>query len=628
MKKIYLSFIIISYVFYGFSQERNGVKKALKQYEYYKNINLTKANEYISTAVDLSKEAHDSISLLKSYHFLGDVLYKQRKIDKAEQAINSSLTLSLIKNEKKITALNYLLKANIELRKNDFKLSFEYLNKAIEIAEQENFRNIIFRLKVTKSILFKRTKNYEKAFSILHSSLKDMDNVDINIAASIHNSLAISYLRKNKDSSVFHYKKAIRLCKKTENKVLERKVSSNLADVLMTLKKFDEAFEYLNIAEALAQETSDYSALHFTNTSLGIYYEQIKDYSAAVKKYLKAINEYGEYIDDSQRAHSYWLLSGVLWNNKQFEEAFDYQEKYILLKDSLFTVEKNETFERLQTEYEVKKKNDQIKFLKERQLLKAKQRKLIYGIGSLILSMLLFLVFMYRFRNKSQKIIREQEQQLHEREKKQLKQDQKIKRIEGYVEGEEKEKNRIAMELHDGIGGQLSGIKHFVSSLPKNTETAVLLKNITSVSKEVRLLSHSLSSNYSIQQPFDDLLTTLKDRYKNHFDIQIYLFPEQEIKNLEEKKKVFLYRAIQELFNNIYKHAKANVVNLSITISDEIVMIVEDNGIGLTTKNTKGIGLQNIKDRVTQMNGELLIDSTLGKGTTIIIKIPKVNVTD
>jgi len=411
LKKNYIFILIIIQSSYSFSQQRDSLKSALKQYEYYKNINLVKAYQCINKAVGFSKQLNDSMSLLKSYHFLGDVLYDQRKIKKAEQALNNSLAIALIKNEKKITALNYLLKANIELRRNNVELNFNYLNKVEEIAEQENLRNIIFRLKISKSILFKRTKNYEKAFSILYSSLKDTENVHRDIVASIHNSLAISYLRKNKDSSVFHYKKAIELCKKSNNKLLERKVSSNLADVLMTLKKFDEAFSYLKIAEKRAIESADYSALHFTNTSLGVYYEQIEDYNTAVKKYLKGINEYGHYIDDNQRAHSYWLLSGALWDNKQFEEALDYQEKYILLKDSLFTIEKNKTFERLQTEYEVEKKNNEIEFLKEKQRLQAKQKKLIYGIGSLLLFVLLLLVIIYRFREKSQKVLSKQEQQ-------------------------------------------------------------------------------------------------------------------------------------------------------------------------------------------------------------------------
>jgi len=183
------------------------------------------------------------------------------------------------------------------------------------------------------------------------------------------------------------------------------------------------------------------------------------------------------------------------------------------------------------------------------------------------------------------------------------------------------------MELHDGIGGQLSGVKHFISSLPENNETTLLLKNITSIAKEVRLLSHSLSSSYSIQKPFDHLLKTLQARYKNHFDIKINLFPEQEVKKLEEEKKVFLYRTLQELFNNIYKYAKASIVNLSITISDEIVMIVEDDGVGFTIRDmSSGIGLQNIKDRVKQLKGEFVVDSTINKGTSIVIKIPKDNV--
>lgn len=143
------------------------------------------------------------------------------------------------------------------------------------------------------------------------------------------------------------------------------------------------------------------------------------------------------------------------------------------------------------------------------------------------------------------------------------------------------------------------------------------------VTKEVRLLSHSLSYNYSIQHSINDLLEVLQEQYKNHFIIEFFIYPEEMLSTISDKNKLFLYRTLQELINNIYKYAKANTVTVSLTITDELVLIVEDDGVGFDKKHTpKGIGIQNIKERVANLLGEFSIDTFPDRGVSVIIKIP------
>ena len=622
MKKISL-YLILFTCLSVFSQNKQLIKKTLQQYEKHKNTNFIKANQYANKAVDLSEKLNDSIYLLKSYHYLGEILYKQRNLKGAEKAIKNSFSISLIKKNKRMLSLNYLMKSKLERRKNNFESSSNYLEEALKIAEKNNFKNVAFAINISKSDLFKQTKNYEKSYFLLRFLSKKLNGINLNLKGRFYNSYGISLLNKNRDSCIIYYKKAITVFKKTKNLYNERLTTSNLSLLLMKLKKTEEALNHLYSAEKIAIKIFDYSGLFFINKSLGIYHEKTGDYSKAIDKYLKAVNEYGNYVNDNKKLGLYWLLSGALWHNNQFKEGFECQEKYIELQDSLFTIDKNRTFEKLQTEYEVDKKNTQIEFLTKKQKLEAQQKKLILGIGGLVLIALILLVFIYKYRINSQKIIQKQEQQLFLQEKTQLEQDQKIKHIQGYIEGEEKEKNRISIELHDGIGGQLSGIKHFVSSLSESPKTKELMQNISIVSKEVRLLSHSLSSNYSLQQPFKNLLKTLQQRYENHFDIDIVLYPKHEIDAISDKQKLFLYRSIQELINNIYKYAKASLVHISVTISNEIVLIVEDNGIGFNSENIfNGIGLQNIKERTKNLDGEFILDTVVNRGTSVIIKIP------
>ncbi len=594
-------------------------------YQIHKNKDLQRAEKYARESVFLSdKNNQDSLATI-SHFYLAENLYKQRQIKETEKNITTTLKLAKRLNNEQYKALSYLMLAKINRVNGNYDLSLINLNKTLSIAKKNNLYNLEHKTLISKAILFKRTKNAKKSKRVLNQILKNNRFKDTILLSSTYNALGSLYFKSFhlKDSSALFLKKGIELINHTDNDYSKTVLYYNYGDLLLQNKKEKEALYYLMLTEKIAKKNNNFKSLFYVNNALAIYHHGNNNYKKAIEKYTEAFEKYGSFVKNPQIAHLYWLLADALYLNKQPDEAYLYLEKLIYLKDSLFTTEKNKTFEKLQTEYEVAKKNDQIAFLEKEQILEAKQKKLIIGVGGLLLIALILLVFIYRYRVKSQKIIRSQEKELYAKEKTELEQAQKIERIEGYIAGEEKEKNRIAIELHDGIGGQLSGIKHFVSSLPKNNETAVLQKNISTVSKEVRLLSHTLSSNYSLQQSFKNLLKTLQHQYENHFTIEVSLFPEEAIENIANEQKLFLYRTIQELINNTYKYAKANLVTISITISDEIVLILEDNGIGFETKNTfNGIGLENIKERVSTLKGTFVLDSVLERGTSIIIEIP------
>lgn len=608
-----------------FCQDERKIDSFHSLYQVHKNEDLQRAEKYARGSVFLSdKNSLDSLALI-SHYYLAENLYKQRQIKETEKNITITLKLAKRLNNEQYKALSYLMLAKVNRVNGNYDVSLVNLNKTLSIAKNNNFYNLEHKTLISKSILFRKTKNPQKSKRVLNKILENNKFKDTTLLVRTYSALGLLYFKSLnlKDSSALFFKKGIELLEHTNNDYSKAVLYFNYGDLLLQNKKEKEGLHYLKLTEKIAKKNNNYKSLFFVNSSLAIYHHGNENYIKAIEKYIEANEKYGEFVNNTEIARLYWLLADALYLNKQSDEAYLYLEKLVYLKDSLFTIEKNKTFEKLQTEYEVAKKNDQIAFLEKEQILEAKQKKLIVGVGGLLLIALILLVFIYRYRVKSQKIIRAQEKELYTKEKTELEQAQKIERIEGYIAGEEKEKNRIAIELHDGIGGQLSGIKHFVSSLPKNQETAVLQKNISTVSKEVRLLSHTLSSNYSLQQSFKHLLNTLQHQYENHFTIEVSLFPEEAIENIANEQKLFLYRTIQELINNTYKYAKANLVMISITISEEIVLILEDNGVGFNTESTfNGIGLENIKERVYNLKGTFVLDSVLERGTSIIIEIP------
>ena len=311
----------------------------------------------------------------------------------------------------------------------------------------------------------------------------------------------------------------------------------------------------------------------------------------------------------------------------QYKKAFEYQEQYVELSEELFSLKKAKEFNELRTQYKVKEKDSEIALLaKENELAKVRrQRILITSIGVIIV--LLFLFLWFRHRAKTQKLFREQEALIHQQEKEQLQQEQVLKEVQALIEGQDKERNRIAQELHDGVGGQLASVNLGLSHLNEDLKSDALgtvTTNLSKVFQEIRQISHELSSNNIKYKDFKVLLAELQQQYNDAFSMDISMFPEDCVDAIAFEDKHHLYRIIQEVLTNVSKHANASEVNVSINKhEDELVLIIEDNGVGFAIeKSEKGIGLSNVEERVTALKGKFTVDSALGRGTSLIINIP------
>ena len=114
---------------------------------------------------------------------------------------------------------------------------------------------------------------------------------------------------------------------------------------------------------------------------------------------------------------------------------------------------------------------------------------------------------------------------------------------------------------------------------------------------------------------------------ETHPEIELTFFNNTNIK-LKETVSLNIYRIIQELINNIVKHALADEVTIQlIQHNKHLSIMVEDNGIGFNLSDQPhGIGLENIKYRVQSMDGTLNIDSSLGRGTSVSFELPLNNI--
>ncbi|WP_189362097.1 sensor histidine kinase [Algibacter mikhailovii] len=197
------------------------------------------------------------------------------------------------------------------------------------------------------------------------------------------------------------------------------------------------------------------------------------------------------------------------------------------------------------------------------------------------------------------------------------------------VDGLEKERQRLSMELHDGLGPLLTTLKFYIENKVESIEhKKVMLKAVDSTIKEVRLMSNALMPSAINDFGVGAVLSNFVESVNASTDIDIVFedLTKKDKSKLSKTQKINIFRIGQELINNALKHADANKIRITLSEFDDFVSFFYfDNGKGFDLKKVKlGSGIVNIRERVEICDGKIQIDSKNGM-TTFEIELPITN---
>ncbi|GAB1857210.1 ATP-binding protein [Flavobacteriaceae bacterium MHTCC 0001] len=603
-------------------------QKVLFEELVHQNFNAAKRNAQ-QTLLEGETVSNDTL-LLEACTNLSEIYYLLRVLDSSSFYCDKALKYAIKLKDYNKQALIYSRKGRLADRAKDFNKALLFNETALSISKKYNLGYLEAGIYKNSALLYLSKLENKKSLEIIdvaiEKALEYKNEVEL---AESYNAKGVLLFNSQKDSVLHFYNESLKIAKRNSSFYIQGAVLSNIGEYYANKGDTANAMLYLNQAEAFSKVVGNRKSLYHIAFSKAFCFENDENYVEAIKGYKNLLIDYTDIITKFQRSRIYWLLSGVLWSNDEFEEAFDIQEKYIYLNDSIFDIEKEKEFQALRTQYEVEKKDNQITLLETENELAATRRKWIIVTGVLLTLPLLTLFLFYRHRAKTQHTIRVQEQQLHKQEKAHLQQQQHIKATQALIEGQDKERERIAKELHDGIGGQLASINlslSHINTAGNDTSITAISKSLKSTFKELRNLSHDLSYSYHQDKSFGLLLTELKQKYEDNapFAFHITIYPEHALQHIDVYVKHNLYRILQELLTNVVKHAEADTVQLSFNKHDDrLVMLFEDNGLGMSyDEHYEGIGLKNIKQRVASIDATVVIDTAPGKGTSIIIEVP------
>lgn len=183
------------------------------------------------------------------------------------------------------------------------------------------------------------------------------------------------------------------------------------------------------------------------------------------------------------------------------------------------------------------------------------------------------------------------------------------------LEAQEKERERIAADLHDNIISKLTIIRLKSAMGTDSKELDHLLGNTID---ESRRISHDLAPPLYENKTLVDVIRSVLESWESIYIVKFYIVADDDLM-VDKNTKLQIVRILQELLNNIHKHAKASEIKMIIRIKkNQISFVLQNDGVGFSKNKGKGIGLQNIDLRTNQLNAKYKFRTKQDKGTRFI----------
>ena len=437
-------------------------------------------------------------------------------------------------------------------------------------------------------------------------------------------------------------------------------IYNNLASCYGSIGLIDSVYLFARKGIQIAGKYNDYSALANGYSIMGTFLAKEGRHKEALNDFQKAItirektgdpffivSDLAEIAELQSKTGNSW--EGIITGQKalaiatennidaklpmiytslahNYEQAGDYQQateaykKLNALKDSLYKDANPKALAEIQTKYETVKKEQKIEQQHSRIRL---QNFLFIGIAGLILLAGLLIHSQYkRYRLKQETKLKTELMKQHELATKAV------------IEAEENERQRIAKDLHDGVGQMMSAAKMNLSAFEseinfngsdQKQSFEKIIQLVDESCKEIRTVSHIMMPNALLK---NNLAIAIRE-FVNKLDkktLKVHLDTEGLEERLDSNIETVLYRVIQECVTNVIKHAGATTLDISlIRDKDGISGTIEDNGKGFDISDKEkfeGIGLKNITTRIEYLKGTVDFDSSPGRGTVVAIHVP------
>jgi signal transduction histidine kinase/Tfp pilus assembly protein PilF len=536
--------------------------------------------------------------------------------------------------------------------KNDFDRALGYYKAALKTARRPPLGEAATNTNIGN--IYAKQSNRVEALKYMLRGLelakKSGNSYEV---ARVYNNIGVLHkFQANFPEATRNFSVALKIVGENGDMALRSMLYHNLGDLSGMQGKTDDAIEYIQKSLELAKNGNSYEAQSMNYNSLGMAYSDKGEFKKALTSFSEALkinermgnkrgmargyinigrnhfmnDEFAAAITDAQKGlplaievaainlqmNAYELLAKIYQSMPNYKLAYENQDMYYRLKDSVFSAEQDETFSRLKAQYDVKSAQDSLKIVQTKKDILAEAeiksqnntRNFIFLVMGIIV---IFLIILTWQRNKIAIVKRQ-------------------KAIE-------EERNRISRDLHDNLGAQLSTVRMFVSNIKKKAgdeaEIGETVDNsiglLDASIGELRGIMKDMQNQTLIEKGYLVAAEELINKVNQLHDVKFVLSHHKLDQRPHAEVEHQLYRITQELVNNTLKYAKAKEVSIDVLRRDKkLVMMYEDDGIGYDlTTITPGYGLKNITTRAESIGGSVDFDSRPNAGSRAIIEIPE-----
>jgi signal transduction histidine kinase len=566
----------------------------------------------------------DSVNLGKAYRTRGAYYKNTNALDSSFIYFSKAEKIYFkLDNQKEVLANVYLNKGVVQCMASDFLGAELSLTKAYSIYKDSDNKNNLYGTLNQLGLVYNELKEYEKAVFYHTKALETVRKFNLQNAqheeAVCYNNIGYLYIKQKK------YKEAITNFEKglkdkqilKDDPDLYSLLIDNLAYSRLQSSNYKELPKLFFDALAIRQKLNSTTVIVGSYIHISEYYQKTGNNLLSIKYSQDALNVAKESKIPLNIVLALRQAQGVDIKNSSI-----YSRDYVRISDSLQIAERQskDRFNRISLE------TDEI--IQQKDVLEDRNRNLLYVfVTTILLASLLFVVRAQRARTR-ELIFKQNQQKANEEIFNLMMSQQSI-----IDESRNKEKKRLAQDLHDGVLGRMFGLRLNLDSLNSSTDPDApqkrqeLLNELKTIEQDIREISHDLNREKSVLinnfvSIVHNLLEDQKTLHEAHVDYHIDTQIDWD--KIGNAIKINLYRILQEGLQNINKYANAKNIEVDISADTENVYLkIKDDGIGFdVNKKSKGIGMQNMISRTQDCQGIIDITSKKDNGTKIKITVP------
>mgnify|MGYP001396562592 CR=1 FL=1 len=578
----------------------------------FERIAIDSSLFYAQKGLDISQNISYLEGEIKSLNNIGYHYHEKGKYDQALSYHQKALDYAIEHHNSKYESHCWNFIARVHRSLSNMPMAIDCFLKSLNLRHQLGDSTGIAMVSGNIGYLYWSLNDYENADKYLNQALAiDLMLEDTIYIASDYLNLGLLAQKRGKlDEGIELSEKAMNLFTIKEDWESVAILYGNISLMYSDQGKFQEALDYLDKSFEMKKDINNSRSLTYTYGNYQKIYQDNQQIDKAIEAGEEALEFLKEHpnIEVSQRVLG--RLAEAYEKAGKYDKAYTALQEFNTVKDSILDKEKSRQIKQLQTIYETNQKDltiarqeGELKLANAASAFKSKLTWTI-SIGLILIFISIFLFRSYRFAIKSKKMEKEFAQQL--------------------LLAHEHERKRISQDLHDSVGQSLILIKNKVSLHSDNSTADMVSKAL----EEVRSISKALHPS-----TLDKIgLTASIEKQLEELDKHTNIFLSIEIDNIDglfnKDHELQIYRIFQESINNLMKHSKARSALIKIQNQTSLIRLeITDYGVGfdLTSDigSLQGLGMKTLRERTQLLNGKILIDSTKGKGTSVILHVNK-----